>query len=265
VLAEQVSGNKREAFMATISAALRHIIFWSSVIGVLVIVLRAYVVRVIYGSGAFDWDDTRLTAALLAVFMTALIAQGVTLLCARAFYAAGKSWQPLAIQAIGLVFSVTGAYGMLWLVGTTPMVGYFFEALLRVEGVAGSSIVAVGIGAAVGQLAMGVLSVWSLRRIAPGIAHTLLRPLLEGLGAAILGGTVAYWSLVAMGTLLPLTSVVVVLAEGAIAGIVGLAIAGSVLALLENQEFRDLAAALRRLKLGTALTPYSLAHDRSDS
>lgn len=264
VLAEQAADTKRTAFTATLTAALRHIIFWSSVLGVLAIVLRAYIVRAVYGAGAFDWDDTRLTAALLAVFMTALIAQGVTLLCSRAFYATGRSWQPLAIQAIGVVLSVAGALGMLALVRAYPIAEYFIEALLRIDAVPGSAVVSVAIGAALGQVVMGLLSLISLRTVAPGVARSLMRPLLEGLGAAILGGTATYAALAVMGTIAPLTSLATVLAEGLIAGIVGLAIAGSVLGLLENQEFRDLLGALRRIKPGSALSPYSPAHDRSD-
>lgn len=265
VLAEQAGSEKREAFTATLSAALRHIIFWSSVIGILAIVLRAYIVRAVYGAGAFDWDDTRLTAALLAVLMVSLIAQGITLLCSRAFYASGRSWQPLAIQAVGVVLSVAGALGLLTLTRLCPMLGYFMEALLRIEGVPGTSVVWIAVGAALGQLVMGGLSLYSLRTVAPGVARTLLRPLLEGLGAAILGGTAAYVALTLMGTIAPLTSLPVVFAQGLIAGIVGLAIAGSVLMLLENQEFRDLLAALRRLRPANALSPYSPANDRSDT
>lgn len=265
VLAEQAGSERQAAFTATVSAALRHIIFWSSVIGVLAIVLRAYVVRVIYGAGAFDWDDTRLTAALLAVLMTGLIAQGVTLLCSRAFYASGRSWQPLAIQAAGVVLSVAGALGMLSLVRQVPLVEYFIEALLRIEGVPGSGVVAVAIGAVLGQIAMGLLSVRTLHAVAPGVASSLVRPLLEGLGAAILGGTASYIALTLMGNIAPLTSLPVVFAQGLVAGIVGLATAGSVLALLENQEFRDLLAALSRLRPASALSPYSPANDRSDT
>lgn len=265
VLAEQIGQEKRDAFTQTISTALRHIIFWSSVAMVLAIVLRAYVVRVIYGAGAFDWDDTRLTAAVLAVLAVGLLAQGITLLCSRAFYAAGRSWNPLLIQIAGLVLSVSGALTMLVLIREYPFIEYFIEALLRIEGVPGSSIVAVAIGAAIGQVAMGLLALFTLRTVAPGVVRTLLRPFLEGMGAAILGGTAAYGALTAMGLLVPLTTFAVVLAEGVIAGIVGLVLAGWVLWLLENREFRALLQSLKKLTPAKSLSPYSPINDRPDS
>src|SRR3989344_3124964 len=43
-------------------------LFWTIPATVFVIVLRAQLVRTILGSGAFDWEATRLTAAALAIF-----------------------------------------------------------------------------------------------------------------------------------------------------------------------------------------------------
>jgi putative peptidoglycan lipid II flippase len=256
VLAEQVGEKKLEAFRTTLVVAFRHIIFWSSVITVLAIVLRAHIVRVLFGSGAFDWDDTRLTAAIFAVLIIGLLAQGLVLLASRAFYASGRSWNPLLIQAAGLVLSVMSAYVMLHVVYAFPMVRYFFEELLRVPQVAGAPIVFIAIGATLGQLLMAVVALLTLHTVAPGVGRHLARPLFEGLGAAILGGAAAYIVLAFMGALAPLTKLYIVVAEGAVAGIVGLLVAGTVLAVLENQEFHDLVNSLRRLTTTEALQPH---------
>lgn len=80
---DQVGFNKQ------LITALRHIIFWSIPIVALVVVLRAHIVRVLLGSGEFDWSDTRLTAAVLAIFVVSLVAQAILLLLIRAFYAGG--------------------------------------------------------------------------------------------------------------------------------------------------------------------------------
>jgi putative peptidoglycan lipid II flippase len=265
VLAEQVGGKRLEEFKATLVTAFRHIIFWSSVITVLAIVLRAHIVRVLYGSGAFDWDDTRLTAAIFAVLVIGLLAQGIVLLASRAFYASGRSWNPLAVQFVGLVLSVVSAYAMLSVAYEYPPIRYFFEALLRVPEVQGAPIVFIAIGATLGQLAMAAIALGSLRAVAPGMASSLARPLFEGLGAAIVGGAAAYVALAFMGALAPLTSLAVVVAEGAVAGIVGLTVSGTILAYLENQEYHGLVASLRRLTSAEALEPYGSMNDRSNT
>lgn len=265
VLAEQMGGKQLAAFRQTVLTAARHIIFWSSVITVLVIVLRAHLVRVLLGTGAFDWDDTRLTAAVLGVLVVGLLAQGLILLASRAFYAAGRSWNPLLVQLVGAALSIVGAYSLLRYADIAPLFRYFIEAMLRVPDVPGASILFIALGAAAGQLVMAALALLTLRSVAPGVARQLVRPLLEGLGAATLGGAAAYGSLALMGTIAPLTKLVIVFAEGAVAGIVGLLVAGTVLVLLENQEFRDLVAALRKLTSTEALSPYGPTNDRTDT
>lgn len=267
VLAEQAGASKYDAFTQTVTLAGRHIIFWSSVITVLTIVLRAHIVRMILGSGAFDWNDTRLTAAILAVLVVGLLAQGLILLCARAFYAAGRSWNPLMVQLADCGISVLVAYGLLHAARAYPMLQYFMESLLRVTDVAGSPVLFIAVGATVGQVLMGCAAMATLSVVAPGVARSLLRPLFEGLGAAILGGAASYGVLSFSGQLAPLTHVATVFAEGLIAGIVGLAVAGAVLALLENQEFKELVASLRKLTSFKPLLPYApiSTHDGSDS
>lgn len=264
VLSEQVISNKRDAFAQTLMVALRHIIFWSAVLTVLIVVLRAHIVRVVLGAGAFDWNDTLLTAAILGILSLGLLAQGIALLCMRAFYAAAKSWTPLLIQLTGGALSIAASLALLAASTTYPAIGYFLEALLRTGGVSGSVVLLIALGTLIGQLAMGLLSLVSLHRVAPGVARSIVRPLCEGLGAAVIGGSLSYGALTIMGAIAPLTSLVTVFAQGLLAGMVGLLAAGFVLTLLENREFTDLVGALRKIPRAKALAPYSPVHDRTD-
>jgi hypothetical protein len=52
-----VEKNRKEFLQQMIDSA-RHIVFWSIPITILFIVLRAQIVRTIYGAGQFDWADT---------------------------------------------------------------------------------------------------------------------------------------------------------------------------------------------------------------
>ncbi|MDB5189208.1 MAG: hypothetical protein JWL82_165 [Parcubacteria group bacterium] len=262
VMAEHFGAKRYGEFKATLSAAARHIIFWSAVITVLTIVLRAYIVRIILGSGAFDWNDTRLTAAVLAILVVGLMAQGIILLAARAFYAAQKSWNPLIVQLADCGISVVCAWGLVKLAVMYPVLRFFLESLFRVGDVPGTSVLFIALGATIGQLIMGFAALVTLRSVAPGVAGSLVRPLLEGFGAAILGGAASYGVLTFMGALAPLTSLPTVFLEGTVAGIVGLAVAAAVLSLLENQEFRDLIDALKRITSTRSLRPSGSADER---
>ncbi len=247
VLAEHHRKKQGAAYRDTISAAARHIIFWSTIIMVLTIVLRAHIVRIVLGTGAFSWNDTRLTAAILGILIVALAAQGLILLCARAFYAAQRSWNPLIMQLGDIGVSVLVALGGMWLAGQYPPVRYFVEALFRVSDVGGADILFIAIGATVGQLIVAGVALITLSRVAPGVARSLVRPLFQALGSGILGGAASYGVLSFMGHLEPLTTTHAVFTQGIIAGMVGLLVAVGVLASLRNQEFQDLRDSLKRL------------------
>lgn len=257
VLAEEAGARQSAAFRATIAAAARHLIFWSSVAAVLTIVLRAHIVRVLFGTGAFDWNDTRLTAAILGILVIGLVAQGIVLLASRAFYAANRSWNPLILQVVGFIVSLVAAWGGLWLAEAVPFVRYFVETLLRVEDVPGARVLFIALGATLGQLFMGALALITLRAVAPGVATSLARPMLEGAAAAVIGGAAAYGALTFMGNIAPLTTLFAVLAQGVVAGMVGLIAAASVLILLENKEFRDVYESLRKITSPRILPPLS--------
>ena len=266
VLSETMESKRYDAFKATLSAAARHIVFWSAILSVLVLVMRAHIVRIVLGTGAFDWDATRLTAAILALLIVGLMAQGLVLLASRAFYAAKKSWNPLLIQVAGLVVSVGGALGLLSLATTFPGIRYFIEALLRVEDVPGTDVLLIAMGAMLGQVATGVLALVTLQNVAPGVSKSLARPMLEGAAAAILGGASAYGVLSFFGNLAPATTLAYVFTEALLAGMVGLAVSAAVLALLANKEFKDLMDSLKRLRLSTALKPSGqVLSDRTDA
>jgi putative peptidoglycan lipid II flippase len=264
VMAEHISKKRFDEYKSTITAAMRHIILWSSVITVLTIVLRAHIVRIILGSGAFNWDDTRITAAVLALLILGLLAQGIILLASRAFYAAHRSWNPLFVQLGDAGVSVGVAIIALKASQIYPVFRYFIEAMFRVSDVPGTQVLFIAIGATIGQVIMCLIALCTLRVVAPGVAKGLSRPMFEGFGAAILGGTAAYGALALMGNLAPLTSLVAVFTQSAVAGIVGIAISAAILLLLENQEFKELYASLHKLRNSKALTPFGSVADATN-
>lgn len=92
--------NKHEEFIATFSETFRQIIFFVIPISVFIWLLRAQIVRVVLGSGKFDWEDTTLTFQCLGIFSLSLFAQSVTPLLARAFYAMHNTRTPFYIALV---------------------------------------------------------------------------------------------------------------------------------------------------------------------
>jgi len=257
-LSEASALEKKEEFTRILSASARHIILWSIVSLGLIAVLRAHLVRVVLGTGAFDWNATRLTAALLALLAVGLVAQGIVLLFSRALYAARQSWRPLVYQILGGVLTVLLAMTFL----AMPSDGLLasLSSLLKVADIPGTEILLLALAVTLGQVFLALLSLLALRSVAPGLGRMLTRSLADGFLAAVAGGIAAYAVLAFEGGIAPLTTLAAVFTQGLIAGIVGLAAAACALFLVENEEFRIVTNALLRLirspeEQSTALPP----------
>lgn len=150
VLADMLAKKEEQKFVSYVTTALRHIIFWAIPITALVIVLRAQIVRVLLGSGSFNWDDTRLVAAALAIFVLTLVGQAVLLLLVRAFYAGGLTKVPLVVTGIGTVIGGAGAYVLTELFLQSHEFAVLMTSLLRLTDVAGVEILMIPLGFLIG-------------------------------------------------------------------------------------------------------------------
>jgi len=233
-------------FMRHIEAALRHVLFWAIPATVFVIVLRAQLVRTILGAGAFNWDDTRLVAAALALFIVSLCAQSITLLVARAYYAAGKTAKPLLFALFSVLVVVVSASLLTAAFHTSPLWRNFLESLLRVSDIAGTTVLMLALAYALGAV---VQAAAALRSFACDFAMALgpLRRLsFESFAAAVIGGAATYGVLALVGSVIDVTTAHGVVLQGIAGGVVGLLITGCTLVLLQNREIIETYGALRK-------------------
>ncbi len=109
-MAELVLKKERSLFFEHLLSATRHIFFWTVPIAGLCIVLRAHIVRLILGTGAFAWGGTRLTAASLLLFAFAIIFQSLVTLFVRAYYALGRTHEPVVYNIFASLVTVGIAF-----------------------------------------------------------------------------------------------------------------------------------------------------------
>ncbi len=195
VLADLLAKKEDKKFVAYVSTALRHIIFWSVPISALVIVLRAQIVRVLLGSGSFNWDDTRLVAAALALFVLALLAQSVLLLLVRAFYAGGHTRTPLIVTAIGTIIGTGSAVLFSQLFNKIPAFTETVVHLLRLDGVAGVAVLMIPLGFLFGFMFELVFMLWFFARRFSLPIGVILISFMRALLAGVMGSLVAYLTL----------------------------------------------------------------------
>lgn len=106
VLSDASSLNNVRRFVVTLSRITRQILFFVIPISVFMILLRAEIVRVILGSGRFDWEDTILTFESLGFFALSLFAQCLVPLFSRGFYALEDTKTPVIISIISIVVNI---------------------------------------------------------------------------------------------------------------------------------------------------------------
>jgi putative peptidoglycan lipid II flippase len=94
-LARSAGTGDKDAFRDIIGSTTRKIVFFVLPTSIALLILRAQVVRLILGDGVFNWNDTIRTADTLGIFAVSAVAQAVTPLLFRAFYAMQDTWTAL--------------------------------------------------------------------------------------------------------------------------------------------------------------------------
>jgi len=239
------AGGQAGEFARHVEVALRHIFFWTIPATVLVVVLRAQLVRAILGSGAFDWGATKLVAAALALFAVSLLAQSVSMLIARAYYAAGNTKKPFYFGLVTFAVSVGSALVFIALFQGSFFLRFWIEALLRVSDLAGTTVLMLALAMALGSWAGFAAGFYAMRRDFGLVLGPLWRLTLQSLGASILGGGAAYLALTGMGEVVDINTAGGILLQGFVGGVWGLGITALVLYLLKNQEIAEAYVALK--------------------
>jgi putative peptidoglycan lipid II flippase len=87
-------------FFRMFAETARKILFFVVPLSIFIIIFRAQCVRVILGSGNFDWQDTITTFEILKFLALSLFAQSLIPLFARAFFALQNTKTPLYIALV---------------------------------------------------------------------------------------------------------------------------------------------------------------------
>lgn len=135
-LAKLAAKNNIKEIRNRISETTQQILFLIIPLTLIFLLLRAQIVRVVLGTGAFDWNATIMTANALAWFSISLFAQSLIPMLARSFYALQDTWTPFVIGLISAGLNIAGAlyaapiYGINGLVAAYSLSMIFQVALL---------------------------------------------------------------------------------------------------------------------------------------
>lgn len=245
-LSRRFRENNLEAFRQQMASSARFIIFWSLPITALFIVLRAQIVRVILGSGLFNWDDTRLTAAALALFVLSSMFQCLLLLFMRGFYSAGFTRKPFFINLVSTLVMIVGTWGLVKIFYLSEGFRYFMSALLKVEDLSGTVVLMLPLGFSIAIIINGFLHWIAFERDFRGFSRGVTRTFFEGLGASVIMGATAYVGLNIFARLLDTTSLVGIFLQGFGAGLLAILAGIVILFALKSRELAEIWAAIHQ-------------------
>lgn len=245
VLTRRFQEKNLEAFMEQMQITSRFIIFWTLPLTALLVILRAQIVRVILGTGLFDWGATRLTAAALALFAVSALFQSLMLLITRGFYSAGKTQRPFYINLFSTIFLLGVTYGLIQWFEASESFRYFITALMKVDDVPGAAVLMLPLGFSIGMIVNCLIHWIDFEREFKGYTKGVSQSLFDSFGASVIMGAAAYFMLNVFSASFDTATLVGVFLQGLAAGLVAIVVGVLVFVALKNREIASVWAALK--------------------
>lgn len=257
ILSSLAAENKMKDFINTFSVTFRQTIFFILPASALLYVLRAQIVRVILGFGNFDWRDTRLTAACLAIFCLGLFAQSTYPLVIRTFYALHNTKTPFFVGLITLIVNFISLIFLVWLFSFDNFFSFLTIAILRLEdlwGVVDLRVLALPSAIVISSI-FELMILLIILKIKIGkidgikIIQSSLRIIFASLGA----GLFTYATLQLLDLLVITNKVWGIFTQGLVAGLIGCLGYLILSLLLQVEEMKIFIASIKRKLFKSAI------------
>src|SRR3989344_4560489 len=166
--------NSHEEFLQHFYHAFRQILFFIIPASALAFLLRAHIVRIVFGTDMVNWTQTRLTAACFGIFMFALFAQGLVYLVSRAFYALKHTFIPMMVSLVSIIILPALAYYFVHSFRASDTFADAIAAALKVQDIAHFQILALPLAISLDAIIQIVLLLVLLRLYVKDLRYTHL-------------------------------------------------------------------------------------------
>jgi len=158
---------EEEKFLTKFSGIFRQTIFLTVPLSILILILRAQIVRVILGAGKFSWADTRLTTACLGILAVSLFAQGLIFILSKTFYAAHNTKIPAIISGVTVIFNIILSLTLVWLIQYSAGFSLFIQTAFRLENLANLGVIGLALSFAITAILESSLLIYLLYKKFP--------------------------------------------------------------------------------------------------
>lgn len=228
---EHLAARRIDKFQEVFASTMKQLLFFLIPATISFLLLRAQIVRIVVGAGAFDWNATVLAADTLAFFALTFIPQASVYVLARAFFAFHDTVTPLTAGIVSAILGITSAF-----------------LFTRTYGVIGLAM-AFGISELVNA---GLLWVLLRQKIGSLKEMSILYGLYKMIPAALLASIAMYVTRGFVSTFIHLDTLFHVLLQTLVTGLAGAVVYLGFLALVRSEEFFTFFASFTRKHLKEA-------------
>jgi len=233
--------NEGDEFLQKFSSIFRQILFLIVPLSLLLLILRAQVVRVVLGAGKFDWADTKLTTACLGILALNLIAQALILFLSKTFYAAHNTKIPAIISGLTVAFNILLSLLLVWLVRFSADFNLFLQSFLRLGGVANIGVIALSLAYTITAILEGALLLYMFYKKFPKLqTKEILDSLYKILIASLIMFVATFIVRQLLGSVISLQTFWGILFQLVVSGTVGVAVYATATHLLKSPENKTL-------------------------
>jgi len=167
-LSKSFALEQKERFLEVFSGILSKIMFFILPLSGLIFILRAQIVRLIYGTqvaggGYFGWWETRLTASSLGVLSLSLFAACLIPFLGRAFFALHNTKTPLKIALLSIGLNVALSFLFVWLLKTPGVFKEWAVSFLRLKNLTDISVLGLSLALSFSSIFQCILLFWALK------------------------------------------------------------------------------------------------------
>lgn len=210
VLSDFFNKHDPKGFIDTLQHTIIRVLYFIVPTTIILLLLRAHIVRLLLGHGNCDWNCTILTFNTLGVLALGLLAQSLIPLFARAFYARQNTKTPVLYSLVGISINI--------------LLSYLFAETMGVKGIA--------LGFVIGSTVQCVLLFAALHRafindddknkkVLTVFDNTLVNQSLKILLASLVLGLIIYGTLYLVDPILNTHTVLGIFAQAGIATTLG--------------------------------------------
>jgi len=246
-LSSAFAQGKREEFARHFSSAFSKIVFFVVPVALLLFILRAQVVRLIFGTGEFGWLATQLTAASLGVFTLGIVPLSLIPLMVRSFFSMQDTRTPVLISISSVVLNIVLAFFFVQVFASQNIFSNTIVAVLDLTKVGDHRIIAL-------PLALSLAAIFQFSLLAFFLSRKMqvvyLSNIVLSVRNAVLAGIpalfVAFVVLRVMVLFVPLSMFWGVFVQAGAAGLAGVGAYLFVSYLLHSRELLELTHRIMR-------------------